>query len=70
MTRYKREHKNDMNWPQVLDHPYRILIIRGPGSCSTSKPLNLIKQQDNDDHGNIYKIYLLQIKMKQNNILL
>ena len=20
------------NWPQILDHPYRILIIRGSGS--------------------------------------
>ena len=32
MMSYKREHKNNMNWPQILDHPYRILIIRGSGS--------------------------------------
>ena len=25
----KKYTKNNPNWPQILDHPYRILIIRG-----------------------------------------
>ena len=41
------------NWPYILDHPYRILIIGGSASVKTNTLLNLInKQKDND------KIYL------------
>ena len=40
------------NWPQILDHPYKILIIGGSGSGK--KPLfNLINEQPDID-----KIYL------------
>ena len=31
------------NWPDILDHPYRILIIGGSGSEKTNVLLNLIK---------------------------
>lgn len=45
------EHKS--NWPSITDHPYRILIIRGPGSEKSNALLNLISHQPNID-----KIYL------------
>ena len=31
-------------WPQNIDHPHRILIIRGSGSGKTNDLFNLIKQ--------------------------
>ena len=46
----KTKHKN---WPYVLDHPYRILIIGGSGSGKTNVLLNLIENQPDID-----KIYL------------
>ena len=33
-------------WPFIPDHPYRILIIDGPGSGKTNALLNFIKKQD------------------------
>ena len=50
--------KNNLNWPQIFDHPYRIFIIGGFGSEKTNALLNLIKQQDDDDHSITDKIYL------------
>ena len=47
----KTEHNK--NWPYILDHPYRILIIGGPGSVKTNLLLNLIENQPDID-----KIYL------------
>ena len=41
------------NWPQILDHSYRILIIRDPGSGKANSLFNLINQQPDID-----KIYL------------
>ena len=32
------------NLPQIPDHPYRILIIRGSGSGKTNSLFNLINQ--------------------------
>ena len=50
----------DQNLPQIPDHPYRILIIRGFGSGKTNSLFNLINQI-------LTKfIYMLQIPMKQN----
>ena len=40
----------------ISDHPYRMLIIGGSGSGKTNALLNLIKEQDSDNH--IDKIYL------------
>ena len=47
----KTEH--DENWSYIPDKPYRILIIRGPGSGKTNVLLNLIENQLDID-----KIYL------------
>ena len=45
--------KYNPNWPQIPDHPYRILIIGGSGSGKTNSLFNLINQQLDID-----KIYL------------
>ena len=44
---------HNKNWPYILDHPYRILIIGGSGSDKTNTLLNLIYNQPDID-----KIYL------------
>ena len=49
------------NWPQILDHLYRILIIEGFGYGKTNSLFNLINQQPVID-----KSYMLKIHMKQN----
>ena len=46
----KKEH--NLNWPYILDHPYRILIIGGSGTRKTNALLNLINNQQ--DIGKIY----------------
>ena len=48
----KNEKHND-KWPYIPDHPYRILIIGGPGSGKTNTLLNLMNEQRDID-----KIYL------------
>ena len=45
--------ENNRNWPYTPDHPYRILIIGGPGSGKANVLLNLIEHQPDID-----KIYL------------
>ena len=42
---YVNEHKTEhnKNWPYILDHLYRILIIGGSGSAKTNLLLNLIE---------------------------
>ena len=44
---YKNENKtqHNENWPYILDHPYRILIIGGSGSGKRKALLNLINNQ-------------------------
>ena len=49
----ENERKHNLNWPDIPDHPYRILIIGGWGSGKTNTLLNLINNQP-DTH----KIYL------------
>ena len=44
---------HNKNWPYILDHPYRILIIGVSGSGKTNSLLNLI-----ENHPDIDKIYL------------
>ena len=44
--------ENNPHWPETPDHPYRILIIGGPGSEKTNKLLNLINHEPDID--NIY----------------
>ena len=56
----KKEH--NPNWPQIPDHPYRILIIGGSGSEKPNSLFNLINHQPDID-----KIfYMLKIHMKHN----
>ena len=48
--------KHNEKWPNIPDHPYKMLIIGGSGSGKTNALLNLVKEQDNDIL--IDKIYL------------
>ena len=41
--------EHNPNWPQIPDHPYRILIIGGAGSGKTNSLFNLINQQSGID---------------------
>ena len=34
--------KHNLNWAEISDHPYRILIVGGFGSVKTNELLNLI----------------------------
>ena len=45
--------EHNPNWPQIPDHPYRILIIGGSGSGKTNSLFHLINRQPDID-----KIYL------------
>ena len=52
---YANENKTEYNlkWPNIPDHPYRILIIGGSGTVKKNTLLNLINK-----HRDIDKIYL------------
>ena len=52
---YTNENKTEHNlkWPNIPDHPYRILIVGGSGSGEANALLNLI-----NNHLDIDKIYL------------
>ena len=39
------EKNHNPDWPNILDHLYRILIIGGSGSAKTNVLLDLIKHQ-------------------------
>ena len=54
----ENETEHNLNWPYIPDHPYTILIIGGSGSGKTNALLNLIKEEDNEKHSVILKIYL------------
>ena len=41
--------KHNPNWPQIPDHPYRILIIGISGSGETNSSFNLINHQPDID---------------------
>ena len=45
--------EHNPNWPQISDHPWRILIVQGPGSEKINAFLNLVIHQLDTD-----KIYL------------
>ena len=65
--------EHNPNWPKILDLSYRMLIGSASGSGKTNTLLYLIRQQNDDDHKIIDKLYLyiLWIQMNQNiNILL
>ena len=41
--------KHNEKWPNIPDHPYRILIIGGSGSGKTNTLLHLINEQKDID---------------------
>ena len=45
--------EHNTNCPEILDYPYEILIVAGPGSGKTNSLFNLISQQPD-----FHKIYL------------
>ena len=47
------EMNQNLNWPYIPEHPYRILIIGASGSGKTNVLLSLIKNQ-RPDVDNIY----------------
>ena len=60
----KKENIKEHNtyWPQILDHPYKILIFGGSGSGKTNALLNLINHKPYCDKC----ISMLKIHLKQN----
>ena len=56
-----KEHNS--NWPEIPDHPYRILIVGGYGSGKTNALLNVINHEPD-----INKVYLYAKDLYQENI--
>ena len=54
--------KHNLNWPNIPDHPYRILIIWGSGSGKTNALLNLINKQPDIDKIYFYVKYPYESK--------
>ena len=46
--------ERNLNWPYILGHPYRILIIGGSGTRKTNALLNLINNQPDIDEIYLY----------------
>ena len=49
MMLQKNIKEHNLNWPQIPDNQYRILIIWDSGSGKTNSLLNLINPQPNID---------------------
>ena len=47
-----REH--NPNWPEIPDHPYRILIVGGSASGQANALLNLINHEPDIDETYLY----------------
>ena len=46
--------KRNPNWPQIPDHPNRLLITGAPGSGKTNALLNIINHQPDIDKIHLY----------------
>ena len=46
--------EHNPNWPQIFDHPYRILIFGGSESGETNSLFNLISEQPDIDKMYLY----------------
>ena len=54
--------EHNANWPQIHDHPYRILIIGGSGSGNTNSLFNLINEEPDIDKIDLYAKDLYEAK--------
>ena len=54
--------EHNLNWPEIPDYPYIILIVGGSGSGKTNALLNLINNETDIDKF----FYMLKIHSKQN----
>ena len=54
--------KHNPNWPEIPDHPYRILIVGGSGSEKTNALLYLINHEPNLDKICLYATDLYETK--------
>ena len=48
--------EHNPNWPEVPDHPYRILLVGGSGSGKTNSLFNIISQQTDISHDEFVSI--------------
>ena len=55
--------EHNLNWLEIPNHQYRILIVEGSGSGKTNPLLHLINYEPDID--NVF--CMLKIHMKQNN---
>ena len=46
--------ERNLDWSQISDHLYRILIIRGSGSGETNSFFNLLNQQSDIEKTDVY----------------
>ena len=46
--------EHNLNWPEISDHPYRILVVGGSGSGKTNALLNLINHEPDIDKKILY----------------
>ena len=56
--------EHNLNWPEISDHPYRILIAGGSGSRKTNVLLNLINNDYVIDKTYLYAKDLNEAKYK------
>ena len=54
--------EHNPNWPQIHDHPQRILIIGGSGSGNTNSLFNLINEEPDIDKTDLYAKDLYKAK--------
>ena len=50
----KKHKKHNPNWLQILDLPYRLLVIEGSGSEKTNSLFNLTSPQPDTDEIHLY----------------
>ena len=46
--------EHNPNWPEIPDHPYRILLVGGSGSGKTNTLLDLINHETDIDKFYLY----------------
>ena len=54
--------EHNPNWPQILDHPYRMLIIWGSRSGKTNSLFHVLNQQSDIDTIYLYAKDLFEAK--------